>query len=76
MATKTLHVMATDKAEDRVILYEHDEAHPDGELFIRGYSDASRREVVKVGDTAAVRNKIHDGLLVETTAAGKVKATE
>lgn len=73
MAAKTIYVMPTDAAGDRVVLFERDDAHPGGEIFLRGYSDATRRKPVKVGDTAAIRDAIHTGLLVETTAAGKAK---
>lgn len=76
----TLFVMPTDKAGNEVILHERDSAHPgpDNEIFLRGYADHARREkegAVEVGDTPAVRNKIHDGYLVETTKAGKEKAS-
>lgn len=74
----TLYVMSTDRAGNNVILYEVHDAHPNGEVFLRGYADPERRKAEgaeEVGDTAAIRDKIHEGYLVETTKAGNPKKT-
>lgn len=75
--SKTLYVMSTDKAGNAVVLHERHEAHPNGEIFLRGYADSTRRQsegAKEVGDTPRVRTAIHEGYLVETTKAGNPKA--
>lgn len=70
---KFIYVMPTDKAGDRVVLFERHADHPGGEAFVRGYSDADKRKAKRVAHTGAVRDAIHAGLLIETTKAGKPK---
>ncbi len=73
MKKKFIYVMPTDTAGNCVVLHERHADHPDGEIFLRGYSDAARRGPKKVGNTQGIKDKIHAGLLIETTATGKQK---
>lgn len=75
MADSTIYVKPTSKAENRVILFEQDARHPGGEAFLRGYVDESAADVKEVFPTKRVRDAIHEGYLVETTKAGKEKAS-
>lgn len=70
MAAKTIKVRASEQAQaaKTVVLYERHPDHPDGEIFISGNDT-----VHTVAPTAAVRQKLHDGLLVEVAAATKTK---
>jgi hypothetical protein len=65
MAKDTIKVKPTDKAGDRVVLWERDDRHPGGEIWLAGNSDEARREVVEVFPTTAVKEAIHDGRLEE-----------
>lgn len=63
-----MKVQVTAKVEKgRVVLWERDRAHPDGEVYIVG----GREGVFEVGDTSAVQRRIKDGLLVEVVAPKK-----
>lgn len=67
MATKTIKVQAV-KGDRKVVLFERNDGHPEGEVFIHGNDT-----IHDVAPTAAVKQKIHEGLLVEVTASGKPK---
>ena len=51
--------------EDRVVLWESNSRHPDGEIFIVGNDEA------EVWPTARVRSLISDGELVQTGGDGE-----
>jgi hypothetical protein len=65
MATKTIKVQAVNQ-DKKVVLYERHPGHPDGEVFIHGNDT-----VHEVANTALVKQKIHEGLLVEAGKADK-----
>ena len=46
--------------DNKVVLWEKDDAHPDGEIFVS--NDGKER---RVAETAAVQRKIAEGLLVK-----------
>jgi hypothetical protein len=50
---------------ERVSLFEYDDKHPGGEAFIAGQDSPPRQ----VGRTAKVLTYLHDGRLVESSAA-------
>jgi len=64
---KTIKVQAV-KQDKKVVLYERHPDHPNGEVFIHGNDT-----VHKVAETTLVKQRIHEGLLVEVTASGKPK---
>lgn len=71
MATKTItiKVQASPAAQVArlVVLFERDPNHPgDGEVFISGNGT-----IHEVYPTAAVKQRLHDGLLVEVGAKAK-----
>ncbi len=72
MANKYIWVQATGDFTDggRVVLWERDEAHPNGEIFIG--SD----KLVQVGETAAVAERVRTGALkkVEAPVVAKSEA--
>lgn len=72
MANKYIWVQATGNFTDggRIVLWERDEAHPNGEIFIG--SD----KPVQVGETAAVAERVRTGALkkVEAPVATKSEA--
>ena len=76
MANKYIWVQATGNFTDggRVVLWERDEAHPNGEIFIG--SD----KPVQVGETAAVAERVRTGALkkveVPVVAATPVADTD
>lgn len=70
MTAKTIKVQASPKAQEAktVVLFERHADHPNGEVFISGNDT-----VHTVAHTPAVRQKIHDGLLVEVTGKAAPK---
>lgn len=55
---------------NQVVLWERDDAHPNGEVLIAG------RKPVEVGMTPAVSQLLRDGKIVETTAPAKTTAAK
>jgi len=64
---ETISVKATD--ETKVGIWERNEDHPDGEIFVSG--DA----VVKVAKTPAVNRALARGLIVEVETTTRKKTT-
>jgi hypothetical protein len=64
MANETFVTVKAAKEDSKVVLWEKDPLHPDGEIFITG--DGVTHKVAK---TAAVQRALADGKLVESHAA-------
>lgn len=56
------------RKDGRVAFFEQNEAHPNGQIFVRG-----DQQPIKVGDTSAVRRAIRNGNLVEVAQAAPVE---
>lgn len=60
MATDSPYIwVMSNRKDDRVVLFERDDAHPGGEAFVGGST------VAKVGKNGTVQNLLREGLLVE-----------
>lgn len=72
---KQVHVKSN-RPDSRVVLWEVHPQHPGGEVYLAGNLDDAGQPAhrhKKVALTDAVRRKIFEGELVETTATGKAK---
>jgi hypothetical protein len=58
----------SNRKDNRVALWEKDERHPEGEIFVAG------EKVVKAAKTPAVAKKLRDGELVEVKAGAAAKS--
>lgn len=67
MAAKTIKVQAV-KRDKKVVLFERHPDHPAGEAFVHGNDT-----IHDVAPTTLVKQRIHEGLLVEVAASGKAK---